>query len=338
MLYPFLAKLRENMDLSREEASAAMEIIMRGKAEESQLEEYLVLLAEKGETIEEIAGSAFTMQAHSNRIFPKVKKMVDVVGTGGDKSNTFNISTTAAFVVAGCGIAVAKHGNKAVSSACGAANVLEELGVNLNLPPEKVKQAIEEIGIGFLFAPNFHPAMKYAMPVRLKLKRKTIFNLLGPLTNPANTKHQLVGVADKNLLQTFAEVLREMNHTHSIVVNGEGLDEFTTTGKSTVFELKNREILEYKVDLSELGISPANAEELKGGDAKVNAQITRAILEGKEKDAKLDIVLLNSAAALLAADEVNSLAEGMEKARKSVESGKALQKLEDLIKFSENNL
>lgn len=335
MLYPFLAKLRENLDLTQDEASAAMEIIMRGEADEAQLEEYLVLLADKGETSEEIAGSAITMHQHSNRIYPKVKKLVDVVGTGGDGSNTFNISTTVAFVVAGCGVAVAKHGNKAVSSKCGAANVLEELGVNIMLPPEKVEKAIEEVGIGFLFAPNFHPAMKYAMPVRQKLGRKTIFNLLGPLTNPANTKHQLVGVADANLLRTFAEVLQQMNHIHSIVVNGEGLDEFTTTGASTVFELKDGKILEYKVDLAKLGIKPAASEELRGGDAKENAAITRSILRGEDVGSKLDIVVLNAAAALLAADAVVSLEEGMVKARESVESGKALAKLEALIKFSE---
>ena len=203
------------------------------------------------------------------------------------------------------------------------------------LPPEKVEKAIEEVGIGFLFAPNFHPAMKFAMPVRQKLGRKTIFNLLGPLTNPANTKHQLVGVADANLLRTFAEVLQQMNHIHSIVVNGEGLDEFTTTGASTVFELKDGKILEYKVDLAKLGIKPAASEELRGGDAKENAAITRSILRGEEVGSKLDIVVLNAAAALLAADAVVSLEEGMVKARESIESGKALAKLEALIKFSE---
>ncbi|MFA6458715.1 MAG: anthranilate phosphoribosyltransferase [Patescibacteria group bacterium] len=330
----FLAKLNTGLNLSRDEAAAAMQVIMSGGASEAELEEYLVLLAEKGETADEIAGSAHAMRENSRKIFPKVARFVDIVGTGGDCSDTFNISTTAAFVVAGAGVAVAKHGNKAVSSKSGAANVLEALGVKINLEPERVEKCIEEVGIGFLFAPIFHPAMKYAAPVRAKLKRKTIFNLLGPLTNPAGAKHLLIGVFEERLAPIFAEVLRQNGVTHALVVHGDGLDEFSTTGKSTVFEVQNEKIAKLAIDLAEFGIQKTARENLRGGDATVNAQICREILAGESDVAKTEIVILNAGAAIFAADAAPNLAAGIAAARQSLESGAAEQKLKNLIEFT----
>jgi len=329
-----LEKLQAGENLTSNEAAEAMQKIMLGNVDETDLEEYLILLAEKGETAEEIAGSAHAMRENSRKIFPKIEKLVDIVGTGGDCSNTFNISTTAAFVVAGANVAVAKHGNKAVSSMSGAANVLDALGVKIDLEPERVKTAIEKIGIGFLFAPIFHPAMRFAAPVRARLGRKTIFNLLGPLTNPAGARHLLLGVTDAKLVPTFAEVLRQNGAEHALVVHGDGLDEFSTTGESTVFELRNGEITERKIDLAEFGIAKTAAENLRGGDATTNAQICRDILAGKSDLAKTEIVILNAGATIFAADATENLESGITAARKSLESGAAEKKLNDLIKFS----
>jgi len=330
----FLEKLRDGANLSTADAAAAMREIMSGAVAEDELAEYLILLAEKGETADEIAGSAAAMRENSRRIEPAVEKFVDIVGTGGDNSGTFNISTTASFVVAGAGVAVAKHGNRAVSSKSGAANVLESLGVKIDLEPERVKSSIEKIGIGFLFAPIFHPAMRFAAPVRAKLKRKTIFNLLGPLTNPANAKHLLLGVADAKLVPTFAEVLRKNGATHALVVHGAGLDELTTTGENLIFELRDGEIAEREIDLSELGIAKTAPENLRGGDAAENAKICREILSGESNSAKTEIVILNAGAAIFAADAADNLAAGISSARESIASGAATRKLDELVKFS----
>ena len=333
MLTAFLIKLRSGQSLTVLEATTAMEIIMSGKSEDNQFEEYLALLADKGETADEIAGSAQVMQKSANRINPNVDNLVDIVGTGGDQSNTFNISTTTAFIVAGAGVPVAKHGNKAVSSQSGAANVLEALGAKIDLEPAKVERSIKEIGIGFLFAPKFHPAMKYAAPIRAKLKRRTIFNLLGPLTNPAGTQHELIGVFDEKLVKTFAEVLQKMGRKHAIIVHGEGLDELTTAGENTALELKDNKISKFQIDLMELGIEKASLDDLVGGKMEENAKITREILNS-EKSPRRDIVLLNASAALVAADKVNDLKEGIALAKKSIDSGAAMRKLEELIEFS----
>ena len=333
MLTDYLQKLRAGESLTINEAASAMEVIMTGQADEAQFEEYLTLLADKGESAAEIAGSAETMRKHATRISPQVENLVDIVGTGGDKSNTFNISTTTAFVVAGSGVSVAKHGNKAVSSKSGAANVLEALGVKVDLNPEQVKQAIEEVGIGFLFAPIFHPAMKFAAPIRAKLQRRTIFNLLGPLSNPAGTKRELIGVYSPDLVKLFAEAVQKMEKQHVIIVHGNGLDEFTTAGENTALEMKNGEIHPFEVNLTELGIEKTSLENLVGGDAAENAEITKAILSG-EKSPKRDIVLLNAAAALIVSGKVKNLLEGIALAQESIDSGAAKQKLEKLIKFS----
>ncbi len=334
MLTAFLKKLREQNDLTTDEAAAAMTVIMIGKASEEQLEEYLVLLADKGETADEIAGSAIVMREQAVRIRPDVDKLVDTCGTGGDQSGTFNISTTVAFVAAGAGVAVAKHGNKAVSSKCGSANVLVELGVQIDLPPARVEQEIEQVGIGFLFAPNFHPAMKYAAPVRAKLKRRTIFNLLGPLTNPAGALHQVIGVFEPALVPLIANVLEKMGHEHALVVHGNGLDELTTTGTTEIAELKDDEIKTWQVKPEDLGFERVELDALQGGDVTTNAQITRDILAG-QCGPKRDIVVLNTAAVLVAADLVADLQSGIPLAEESIDSGKAKEKLAALVKFSQ---
>ena len=335
MLEQFLEKLRGGGDLLKEEAAAAMKIVMEGKADADELANYLILLAEKGETADEIAGSAEVMRDHSIRIAPDREPLVDVCGTGGDASNTFNISTTVAFVVAGAGVAVAKHGNRSVSSNSGSACVLSALGAEINLEPEKVERSIEEVGIGFLYAPNFHPAMRHAAPVRQKLKRRTIFNVLGPLTNPAGAAHQLVGVFSAKLVTKITEVLRKLQHNHAIVVHGDGLDELTITGaENTAFELKNGEVEYLKVDPQSLGIPVAKQEELLGKDAEYNSTITRAVLDG-QKGAPRNVVILNAAAALKAADQVDSIEDGVGLAEQSIDSGAAKKKLDELINFTQ---
>ncbi|MFH1545832.1 MAG: anthranilate phosphoribosyltransferase [Patescibacteria group bacterium] len=335
MLQQFIEKLRGKENLLKAEAAEAMKVIMNGKADHDQLAEYLVLLSEKGETADEIAGSAEVMREHAVKIMPDREPLVDVCGTGGDQSGTFNISTTVAFVVAGTGVAVAKHGNRSVSSNSGSACVLTELGVEINLSPEKVEQSIEEVGIGFIYAPNFHPAMRHAAPVRQQLRRRTIFNLLGPLTNPADAKHQLVGVFSAELVTKIAEVLRKMSTTHAIVVHGDGLDELTITGEeNTAFELKNGEVQYLKIDPTALGIPLARLEELAGKDAAYNATITRAVLDGIA-GAPRNVVILNAAAALKVADKVDSIEAGIQLAEKSIDSGAAKKKLEELIDFTQ---
>ncbi len=335
MLQQFIEKLREKENLLKAEAAEAMGIIMTGKADPKQLAEYLVLLAEKGETADEIAGSAEVMRKHAVKITPNREPLVDVCGTGGDQSGTFNISTTVAFVVAGAGVAVAKHGNRSVSSNSGSACVLTALGVKIDLPPKKVEQSIEEVGIGFIYAPNFHPAMRHAAPIRQQLKRRTIFNLLGPLTNPANAKHQLIGVFSEELVTKVAEVLQKMNHTHAIVVHGAGLDELTITGEeNTASELKNGNVKYLKIDPAALGIPITKSEEIAGKDAEHNATITRAVLSGTT-GAPRNIVILNAAAALKAADKIDSIEAGIKLAKESIDSGAAEKKLDELIKFSQ---
>jgi anthranilate phosphoribosyltransferase len=335
MLTQFIEKIRAGGNLMKEEAAEAMKVIMEGKADSAELADYLVLLADKGETADEIAGSAEIMRDHSVRIMPDREPLVDVCGTGGDESNTFNISTTVAFVVAGTGVAMAKHGNRSVSSNSGSACVLTALGVEINLPPEKVEQSIEDVGIGFLYAPNFHPAMRHAAPVRQQLKRRTIFNLIGPLANPAGAKHQLIGVFSGDLVPKIAEVLRKLEHTHAIVVHGDGLDELTTTGEeNTAFELKDGEVEFLKIRPQELGIPVAKHAELMGKNAEYNATITRSILDG-EAGAPRNVVVLNAAAALKAADKVESLEEGITLATESIDSGAAKKKLEELIEFTQ---
>ncbi|MCD4684638.1 MAG: anthranilate phosphoribosyltransferase [Anaerolineae bacterium] len=319
------------------EAEAVMNQIMRGEATEAQIGAYLMGLRMKGETQSEILGSARAMRANVV-VVPTSGNgtLLDTCGTGGDKSGTFNISTTVAFVAAGAGVQIAKHGNRASTSKCGSADVLAALGVNLDLTPEQVGQCVDEIGIGFLFAPKLHPAMKHAMGARRQLKVRTIFNLLGPLTNPAGAQRQLMGVFAPDLTEFIALVLRELGAEAAIVVCGYGnMDELTTTGPNQVSELANGEVRNYTLNPLELDLHPAHIWDLMGGELDENAAILRGVLSGEVNSAKRDVVLLNACAALLAAGVAEDYKDGIAQARDVIDSGKALEKLETLIAYTQ---
>ncbi|ENN95706.1 anthranilate phosphoribosyltransferase [Methanocaldococcus villosus KIN24-T80] len=326
-----IKKVVEFKDLSKDEAKKVMQEIMSGKAKETQIAALLTALRMKGETVDEITAFAEVMREYAIKIKPNVEKLIDVCGTGGDNLNTFNISTTVAFVVS-VYVPVAKHGNRAVSSKSGSADVLEALGINLNVPIERVKESIEKINIGFLFAPNYHPAMKYALPVRRDIKIRTVFNILGPLTNPANANYQLMGVYDEKLVDKLIYVLKNLNLKGAIVAHGSGMDEITTVGKTKIAEFKDNEIKFYEIEPEQFGFKKAKLEDLMGGSAEENAKIIKNILEGEE-GAKRDIVVLNSAFALYICGEAKNVFEGIEKANKAIDSGKALKQLEKLIDF-----
>jgi anthranilate phosphoribosyltransferase len=318
-----------------DEASTVMNEIMEGNATPAQFGAFVTALRLKGETVEEIAGLARTMRAKALRVTIN-EPVVDTCGTGGDGKRTFNISTTAAFVVAACGLRVAKHGNRAMSSQCGSADVLEALGVKIDLNPEQVQKCLEKVGIGFMLAPVFHPAMKYAAAPRKEVGIRTVFNILGPLTNPAGAGAQVLGVPEKGLTEKMASVLKMLDCQHALVVHGEdGLDEITITGKTFVSELKNSNIKNYEITPEEFGLSRAKPDSLKGSTAKDNADLLRNILSGK-KGAQHDIVLMNAAAALVAGDKVATLAQGIALAREAIDNGKALRKVEEFVKFSHN--
>ncbi len=324
MLKPFIAKLMHREDLSAEEAEQAMQIIMSGQATDAQIGGYLIALRMKGETVDEITGSARAMRAQAGKVPYDVDgdPLLDTCGTGGDGAHTFNISTTAAFVIAGAGRKVAKHGNRAASSRCGSADVLNALGVNLDLTPEQVAACIEQVGIGFIFAPRFHPAMKYAIGPRRELGQRTIFNLLGPLTNPAGATHQLIGVYDPALTQPLAEVLGSLGGQAAFVVHGYGgLDELTTSGPNRVSHLSDGKVTTYELDALTLGLRPAAADDLRGGDPAENAVMMRALLSGQDRTPRRDVVLLNSAAAL--ATETGDFPSALVEARAALESGAA---------------
>ncbi len=328
-----LQKLIEKQDLTSEEMEQVATEMMTGQLSVAKVAGLLVALQSKGPSVDEIAACAKVMKSHGTTIAPNVAKMVDTCGTGGDKSGTFNISTAVSFVVAGCGVPVAKHGNKAVSGKAGSADTLSALGVKIDLLPIQVQECIEKIGIGFMFAPIFHPAMKNVMPIRQELGVRTIFNILGPLTNPANVKHQVVGVFDERLTEILARVLKKMETTHALIVHGNGLDELTTTGSNKITELINGETKTYTLTLEETGLALSTLEDLQGGEAPENAKIIMNILQG-EAGPKRDVVLLNSAAALLAVDHVLDFKEGIIKAAESIDQGLALKKLEDLKKMT----
>jgi anthranilate phosphoribosyltransferase len=322
--------------LTMDEASNVMEEIMEGNATPAQFGAFVTALRCKGETVEEIAGLARTMRAKALRVTIN-EPVVDTCGTGGDGLGTFNISTAAAFVVAACGLKVAKHGNRAMSSQCGSADVLEALGVKIDLNPEQVQKCLEKVGIGFMLAPVFHPAMKYAAAPRKEVGIRTVFNILGPLTNPAGAKAQVLGVPEKGLTEKMATVLKMLGCQHALVVHGEdGLDEITITGKTFITEMNKGTIRNYEVTPEEIGLSRAKAECLKGGSAKDNADLLRAILSGK-KGAQRDIVLMNAAAALAAGDKVATIGQGIALADEAIDNGAALHKVEELIEFSRNH-
>jgi anthranilate phosphoribosyltransferase len=334
MIKEAIQRASEGKDLSQDEAAEAMTEIMQGEATQAQMGALLTALRIKGESVDEITGFARIMRAKATVIPHKQDFVADTCGTGGDHSGSFNISTTAAFVIAGCGVHVAKHGNRGMTSAVGGADVLGALGVKIDISPEKVGQCIDEVGIGFLFAPALHQATKHVVGPRKEIGIRTVFNLLGPLTNPAGAKHQLMGVFDADYAEKLASVLGNLGSKHAMVVNGEdGLDEITTCGETRVAEWKGGKVRSFYLHPEEYGIAVAKPEDLKGGDAALNAEILRSILKG-EKGPKRDIVLLNAAAALAAADKVAAIKDGLPLAAESIDSGAALKKLEALSSFS----
>ncbi|MCE1252802.1 MAG: anthranilate phosphoribosyltransferase [Anaerolineae bacterium] len=336
MLKPYINKVISFQDLSAAEAEAAMQIIMTGQATPAQIGAYLVALRMKGESVDEISGSARAMRAQASRVEVDLNggSLIDIVGTGGDGSNSFNISTTSAFIIAGAGRRVAKHGNRAASSRCGSADVLAALGVKIDLSPVQVAECIKQIGIGFMFAPVFHPAMKHAIGPRREIGQRTIFNLLGPLTNPAGATHQLVGVYDPALTEPLAKVLASLGGKAAFVVHGYGgLDELTTSGKNQISHLSGGQVKTYDLDAAALGLRPAASSDLNGGDPADNALILRGLLSGKDSSPRRDVVLLNSAAALAAED--GDLEAGLALAEESLRSGAALERLDALIAFSQ---
>ncbi len=334
MIKEAIAKLIYGKSLTASEASGVMGEIMEGEATPAQFGAFVTALRLKGETVEEITGLARTMREKAVSV--KVNGLiVDTCGTGGDGAGTFNISTTAAFIVAAAGgLKVAKHGNRAMSSCCGSADVLEALGVKIDLNADQVAECLNEVGIGFMFAPLFHPAMKHAAAPRRELGIRTIFNVLGPLTNPAGASVQLLGVADEKLCQKLVSVLKELGCRHALVVHGQdGLDEITVSGKTGVCELKNGKIECYTISPQDFGLYEATADSLKGGDATANATLLRQILSGNLGPQR-DAVVMNAAAALMAADKVKTLKEGSTLAQQLIDSGEALQKLDRLVEFS----
>ncbi len=330
-----LAKLVAGNDLSVEEAKKAQEIILTGQATDAQIAAFLTALRMKGETIDEITGLASVLRDKANTIAPKVDKHVDLVGTGGDCTYSFNISTTSAFVVAAAGLPVAKHGNRSISSKSGAGDVLEALGVNISADPDVVSKCVETVGIGFMFAPHFNPAMKYVGKVRKELGFRTVFNTLGPLSNPSRAKAMVVGVYDKNLTETIANAMMNMGVERALVVSGnDNMDEITLTGATTISEIKDNTVNTYTVTPEQFGFETVELKELQGGDGKVNAQITKDILSGKEKGAKRNIVLLNAGATLYAGGMCSSIEEGIKLAQKTIDSGKAALIIDALVEAS----
>lgn len=324
--------------LQEEEAEGVMQQIMSGEASDAQIGAYLMALRMKGETPEEITGSARAMRAKAQVVTAKTHHdLLDTCGTGGDRSGTFNISTTVAFVAAGAGIPVAKHGNRAATSRSGSADVLAALGVNLDLTPEQVGACIDEVGIGFLFAVKLHPAMKYAIGPRREMAIRTMFNILGPLTNPAGAQRQLMGVFAADLTDLLAHVLAALGTKSAMVVNGYGgLDELTVSGPNRISHLhEDGRVETYELDPMDYGFEGASISALKGGEPDENAAILRGILDGSIQGAKRDVVLLNSGAALLAAGRCADLHQGIQVAREAIDSGAALHKLDRLIEFSQ---
>ena len=336
MLKPFIAKTINRTDLTAEEAEQAMNVIMTGQATQAQIGAYLVALRMKGETIAEIKGSVRAMRANAVKVkLTTTDPVYDIVGTGGDGAHTFNISTAAAFVLAGTGRKVAKHGNRAQSSHCGAADVLSALGVSLELTPEQIAQAIEQIGIGFMFAAKFHPAMKHAIGPRKEIGQRTIFNILGPLTNPAGANIQLTGVYSPALTEPMAHVLNELGSKAALVIHGaNGLDELNTTGVNRVSHLKNGTVETYDLNPADLGLASSTVQDLRGGTPDESAAMMRELLSNKLNGARRDTVLLNAAATLAA--ETGDFKSALEEAKESLGNGKALAKLNALVEFSQS--
>jgi anthranilate phosphoribosyltransferase len=345
MIHEALKKVCSGVDLSRAEADGAMEQILSGRATDAQILELLSALQIKGETVEELVGFATVMRRHAIKIFPSGysradEPLVDTCGTGGDAKGTFNVSTAAAFVVAGAGVRVAKHGNRSISSQCGSADVLEALGVRIDLEPERVARSIDEIGIGFLFAPAMHAATRHAMPARRQLRGRTVFNLLGPLTNPAGASAQVAGVYDTSFTELMARALGELGVKRAFVVHGaDGLDEISIGGETNVAELRDGIVRSYTIVPEDFGLRRAPLESILGGDAKHNAQIIHKVLgrslSYRERGPHRDIVRANAAAALVAAGRATDWLDGVRIATESIDSGAARERLEALVAFTQ---
>lgn len=330
MIKEAIIQLVNKEDIGYDTAKEVMNEIMTGQASDVQKSAYLTALSMKGETIDEITASAEVMRQHCIKLLHE-EEVLEIVGTGGDRSNSFNISTTAALVIAAAGVPVAKHGNRAASSKCGAADVLEELGVGITISPEKSTQVLKKVGICFLYAQNYHIAMKYVGPVRRELGTRSIFNILGPLSNPAGAKMQLMGVYHKDLVEPLANVLRNLGVRNAMVVYGmDGLDEISISAPTVVCEIKEGTLKNYTIEPEQFGLTRCEKEDLVGGTPKENANITLSILSG-EKGPKRDAVILNAGAALYIAGRCSSIGEGIDLAREVIDSGKAKEKLEAFV-------
>ena len=335
MIQDAIQILVDGESLSADQATAAMNEIMTGEATSAQVGSFLTALRIKGETVDEITGMARVMREKSLHVSVE-GDVVDTCGTGGDGSGSFNISTTAAFVVAGAGVAVAKHGNRAMSGSTGSADVLEALGVKIALSPESVARCLNDVGFGFMFAQGYHPSMRFAAGPRREIGIRTVFNILGPLTNPAGTDRQVIGVADPSMADRMAHVLGQLGSRKALVVHGsDGMDEITITGPSTVWQLENGEVTEFEVTPGGLGVSVSSADSIQATSAEHSARIVRSVLAGESGPAR-DVVLLNAAAALVAADRSGSLAAGVELAARSIDSGDAQAKLDAVVELSQS--
>ncbi len=335
MIQQALGVLLEGHDLGREQAREVMGAIMTGEATPAQIGGFLVALRVKGETPDEIAGFAEAIRGHVLAVTPRRDDLVDTAGTGGDGQATINISTGAALVAAAAGAGVAKHGNRAVSSASGSADVLEALGFSLEPPPERIARSIDELGFGFLFAPTHHPGFRHAAPVRRELATRTVFNVLGPLTNPAGARAQIVGVYDPGLVRTIAEVLVRLGARRAFVVHGAfGVDELSPAGPNLVCEVVDGSVHEREIDPLDLGVPRCAPEELRGGSPEENADAIRAVFSGAEQGGRRDAILLNAAGAIAASGHADDLRDGLDLARKTLDSGAAAERLEALAAFS----
>ena len=330
-----IQKVVDGQDLTQEEAKQVMNEMLSGESTQAQLGAFLTAMRMKGETLQELTGFASVLKEKAEHIAPKAKNYVDLVGTGGDRTFTFNISTTSAFVAAGAGIPIAKHGNRSISSKSGAGDVLEALGVNISADPEVVTKCVEEAGLGFMFAPNFNKSMRYVGQARKEMGIRSVFNILGPLANPSDAKCMVVGVYDPALTELIAKAMSNLGVESGFVVSGEDcMDEFTLTGKTKVSEIKDGKVNTYEVTPEQFGFQRATLEELQGGDGEQNAEITREILKGQVKGAKRDIVLLNAGATLYAGKIADSIEDGIHMAEASIDSGKAYHVLEKLVEIS----
>ena len=337
MIQVALAQLLDGRELTREQARESMGTIMAGQATPAQIGGFLVALRVKGETVDEIAGFAEAIREHVLAVRPQREDLVDTAGTGGDGAGTVNISTAAALVAAAAGAAVAKHGNRAVSSASGSADVLEALGFELELSPDRIARSIDELGFGFLYAPTHHPGFRHAAPVRRELATRTVFNVLGPLTNPAGARAQIVGVYSPDLVWTIAEVLARLGSRRAFVVHGAGgIDELSPAGPNLVCEVTEGRVVEREIDPQKLGIAPCDAGELRGGTPAENAAVVRAVFEGRDRSARRSAILLNAAGAIAAAGHAADLREGLAVAEEAVDSGAAAERLEELARFSQS--